>query len=192
MTPPSGEPPLSALAAPEAGPPTPAPVVRPERVESGEDVLRAIRQILRRVSEHSRYLAREVGLTLPQLLCLRVVGDAVDPADVTIARVAQRVQLSPATVSRIIDRLERAGLVRRRRGTSDRRKVFLELTPEGAKRHATLPVGLQERFLHRFSRLSATEREEMVRALRRVSAMMDAADIDAAPLLTAEPDVPTT
>lgn len=172
-------------------PPTPASRP-PGRGETGEDVLRAIRQILRRVSEHSRYLAREVGLTLPQLMCLRVVGDAADPADVTIARVARQVQLSPATVSRIVDRLERAGLVRRQRGTTDRRKVFLELTPAGREKHATLPVGLQDRFLDRFGRLSAAERTEMVRSLRRVSAMMDAADLDAAPLLTAEPEVPAT
>ena len=155
-----------------------------------DDVLRSIRQIIRRVSEHSKSLARDVGLTLPQLICLRAIGDAraqgTPSDDITVMMVSKAVQLSPATVSRIIDRLEKAGLITRSRTNKDRRRVVLELTDSGSKRYQTLPVPLQERFIQRLMQLDEDERLALLDALRRVTRMMDAADIDAAPLLTPE------
>ena len=57
--------------------------------ESAHAVLIAIRQIVRRISEHSKALSRDVGLTVPQLLCLKAVGEAgADEDEVTVVRVA--------------------------------------------------------------------------------------------------------
>src|SRR5690606_41649554 len=60
--------------------------------------------------------------------------------DITVALVSARVQLSPATVSRILDRLVKADLVIRERGKRDRRRVKLALTPAGYERFQTLPT----------------------------------------------------
>lgn len=147
-----------------------------------DQVLREIRRIVRRVSEHSKYLSRESGLTVPQLLCLKVIGD-FDGKEMTITTVARNVQLSAATVSRIIDRLEAAGLVQRERTAEDRRKVQLHLTPRGYERYQTLPAPLQEEFVSRLRSLGKSEREALLGALRRVNQLMDAGELDAAPLL---------
>jgi len=155
-------------------------------------VLRSLRQIIRKVSEHSKHLARDVGLTLPQLLCLRVVGrETLDRPEgsLNVVRLAQLVQLSPATVSRIIDRMERAGLVERSRVLRDRRQVRITLTETGAARYQTLPIGLQERFLERLSRLPEDEQQSLVRALRSITDMMEATDLDAAPILVTDSEV---
>ncbi|MEQ9380084.1 MAG: MarR family transcriptional regulator, partial [Pirellulales bacterium] len=61
---------------------------------------------------------------------------------ITVAEVAAAVQLSNATVSRISDRLEAAGLIDRNRSTEDRRKVYLRLTPKGRRRVKRLPAPL--------------------------------------------------
>ena len=91
------------------------------------DVLRTIRRIVRRIAIHSRQLLRDVGLTVPQMVCLRAIDDRGGADGVTVAEVSHRVQLSPATVSRIIDRLVAAGLVTRERSATDRRKVRVVL-----------------------------------------------------------------
>ena len=148
-------------------------------------MLRAIRQIIRRVSSHSKELSREMGLTLPQLLCLRAIGES-EGEEVTVSTVAAEVQLSAPTVSRIIDRLERAQLVVRERRARDRRKVCLTLTPAGLERFQNLPVPLQERFLSRLGKLPAQKRMELLRSLQLVTELMDATDIDAAPMLAPE------
>jgi DNA-binding MarR family transcriptional regulator len=153
-------------------------------------VLTTIRQIVRRISEHSKYLSREVGLTVPQLMCLRAIGELDDgEREITVAMVAGIVQLSPATVSRIIDRLARAGLVDRQRRSVDRRRVCLSLTPAGLDRFQTLPVPLQEKFVTRLHALSEAERQTILASLKRIAAMMDATELDAAPMLTPGSDV---
>lgn len=154
------------------------------------EVLRSIRQIVRRISEHSRYLSREVGLTVPQLMCLKSVGElAPDEPEVTVAMVGARVNLSPATVSRIIERLVRAGLVLRERRAKDRRKVCLSLTPAGLERFNTLPKPLQERFVMHLLALEDSERLQLLESLRRVSVLMDASDLDAAAMLVPGADL---
>ncbi|MGF1467583.1 MAG: MarR family winged helix-turn-helix transcriptional regulator [Sandaracinaceae bacterium] len=160
-----------------------------EKTEIADAVLRSLRQIIRRVAEHSKDLAREAGLTLPQLLCLKAIGSREDAPELTVAMVAADVQLSPPTVSRIVDRLERAGLVTRERRARDRRKVCLALTPKGYERYLTLPVPLQDRFLERLMQLEEERRLELLAALRRIVELMDAGGIDAAPMLTPGSDV---
>ncbi len=165
-------------------------------MNSGEDteiahaVLRTIRQIVRKVSEHSKAMYREVGLTVPQLMCLKAIGELEEDSDeVTVVMVATRLELSPATVSRIVDRLVRANLVIRERRAKDRRKVCLSLSASGVDRFQTLPVPLQEMFVRRLSGLGTEERTMLLESLQRIAQLMEASDIDAAPLLTPEVDV---
>ena len=127
---------------------------------------------------------------MPQLLCLKAVGELEQTqAEVTVANVADRVQLSAATTSRIMDRLERADLVVRERNSRDRRRVCLSLTPGGFERFGTLPKPLQDRFVDRLDSLAEAERVVILEALDKVAALMDAEDIDASPVLTPGEDV---
>ena len=156
--------------------------------ELAEDVLRSIRRIVRRVSEHSRVLSREAGLTVPQLLCLKAIGSR-DGQEVTVNMVGAEVQLSPATVSRIVDRLERGGLVLRERTAKVRRKVCLSLTPAGLERFQTLPKPLQVRFVERLGKLDPRRAEQLLDALHKVVELMEADELDASPMLTPGEDL---
>lgn len=129
-------------------------------------------------------MQRQVGLSIPQLVCMRAIHDLeAESQDVTVMKVSQIVHLSPPTVSRIIDRLAKAGLVTRERSQHDRRKVAIALTPAGLDRIGNSPSLLQETFVSGLEALPLPERVELLRALRRVVVLMNAADLDAAPLL---------
>jgi len=147
------------------------------------DILRSIRRILRKTSVHSRLLLQEAGLTVPQLLCLRTIGGA-NGAEITVASVSKGVGLSAPTVSRILDRLEQSGYIERARKVEDRRKVCLSLTRAGRKRLASLPTPLHDDFLQRLKNLRKAERVKLLEALEQIVAMMEASDLDAAPILT--------
>ncbi|MDF1564667.1 MAG: MarR family transcriptional regulator [Deltaproteobacteria bacterium] len=162
----------------------------PSEADIAHEVLRAIRQIVRRISEHSKLLSRDVGLTVPQLMCLKAIGELEERGEeITVAQVGNQVHLSPATTSRILDRLVRSELITRTRQEKDRRKVCLALTAAGAERYQTLPIPLQESFVERLLALEPEERLELLDALRRISGLMDATELDAAPLLTPGSDV---
>jgi DNA-binding MarR family transcriptional regulator len=123
-------------------------------------------------------------------MCLKAIGDLEEDSDeVTVVMVAKQLDLSPATVSRIVDRLSRASLVTRERRAKDRRKVCLSLTAAGLERFQTLPIPLQEIFVRRLSDLPSKKRTALLASLRHIAELMEAAEIDAAPMLTSEADV---
>lgn len=144
------------------------------------EVLVALRRIMRATSLHSRKLGKSVGLTVPQLVVIRAIGNA---GLLTASEVARAVSLSQATVTTILDRLEDRGLLTRERSTLDRRRVMLQLTEAGRTIFSDAPLPLQDTFSGRFDALPRWEQHQIVSALTRVAEMMDAEDIDAAPLL---------
>ena len=154
----------------------------PQR-DSTEQILRAIRRIIRRTAEHSRQVALTTGLSVPQSLCLQFIGAARPNEEITVARVAEAVQLAPATVSRLLDRLEQAELVARERRSQDRRRVCLKLTSKGRKRLQKLPPMLQEHFTSRLEKLPKRKQIELLHALESIVELMEAVDLDAAPML---------
>jgi DNA-binding MarR family transcriptional regulator len=122
-------------------------------------------------------------------MCLKAIGEGEQQdEETTVAMVAEEVQLSAATVSRIIDRLARAGLVSRERRSKDRRRVCLSLTDAGLDRYRNLPTPLREHFIQRLMDLPGEERADLLDALRRIAELMDAHDLDPAPILTPESD----
>ena len=96
--------------------------------DSGEEILRALRRILRAVDRHGRRLAQRHRLTGPQLICLREIQRS---GPLNPGQLARSVSLSPATVTGILDRLEGRALVTRRRRHRDKRQVLVQLTEAG-------------------------------------------------------------
>jgi DNA-binding MarR family transcriptional regulator len=68
------------------------------------------------------------------------------PGRATHAELARRMWVRPATVTGIIDTLERAGIVRRERDESDRRVVWLTLTEAGEDRAREIGKQMREEF----------------------------------------------
>jgi DNA-binding MarR family transcriptional regulator len=151
-----------------------------------DDVLVSLRRIIRANDLHSRKLGRETGLTTPQLVVMRAILETADP---TVSEISRQVSLSQATVTNILNRLEAHDLVRRHRGEEDKRRVYLEVTDAGRKLLETAPTPLQEGFVARFNQLADWEQYQIVSSLARVAAMMDAGDLDAAPLLATGEEV---
>ena len=145
-----------------------------------EQVIVALRRITRAIDLHSRLLLQKHGLTSPQLAALKTV-ERLQP--VTVGAVAEAIHLSQATVTGILDRLERRALLNRARGDRDRRSVLVQLTEEGAKLAKEAPSLLQERFHRQLTRLRQWEQTMILATLQRIASMMDAEQIEAVPVL---------
>lgn len=149
-------------------------------VEQIEEVLVALRRVIRATDLHSKYLARTSGLTAPQILVLQAIRDR---GRVTIGELARQVSLSQATVTSIMDRLVMREFVYRERSDQDKRKVYACLTERGREMLKSAPTPLQQSFARRFADLHNWEQTLILASLQRVAHMMDADDIDASPVL---------
>lgn len=149
-------------------------------VDNYQAVLVALRRVIRATDLHSKYLVKKAGLTASQLLLLQAIHDR---GVVTSGQLAKEISLSQATVTTILDRLEGRQLVWRERSEHDKRKVYVHLTELGRHALEQAPTPLQEQFIQQFSQLQQWEQTAIISSLQRVAHMMDAADIDASPVL---------
>lgn len=150
------------------------------KMKKYEELLISLRKVIRAIDIYSRKLNKDTGLTSPQLLVLQEI---VANEDVMVKDIAQNINLSSATVTSILDRLEPRGLVIRQRSTVDKRKVGLQVTPLGLEAIKDAPTPLQKHFIQRFELLAEWEQTQLVATMQRIASMMDAQDIDASPLL---------
>ncbi len=145
-----------------------------------EEVLIALRRVIRATDLHSKYLAKTTGLTAPQILVLQSIRDK---GQITIGELASEISLSQATVTTILDRLEKRNLVYRERSEEDKRKVHAYLSDQAMETLKNAPIPLQDHFARQFVDLHEWEQTMIISALQRVAQMMDAQHIDASPVL---------
>lgn len=155
----------------------------PETEDSAQ-VLISLRRIMRAIDLHSRQLKQKHNLTGPQLIVLREI---VRQDGITTGELAHRASLSNATITGIVDRLEKRGLVERNRGDKDRRQVLVRITESASELLKSAPPLLQERFLASLESLDKRQRVEMLAMLQRVARMMNAEALDVGPVLASEP-----
>ncbi len=149
----------------------------PDRTDAS---LIALRRILRATEIYARDLAHQAQLTPSQLRLLQVVAEAsAKPTDI-----AQRMGVSQATVTALVDKLAARGLVERRASERDRRQSFVCVTEAGQGIVDNIPDALQQRYVRAFAGLADWEQAQLVASLERVAAMLDAEAIDASPILT--------
>ncbi len=150
------------------------------KVDLSNKVIGSLRQIIRAVDLHSKYLAKYMGLTGPQLLLMRYIE--AHPSIIQ-SELAELSSLSRATVSDILERLEEKQLIHRVRNKIDKRRVEVIISDGGAALLKKNPLLLQSEFLKEFGRLEEFEQLQLLSSLQRVASMLLAAAIPPEPLL---------
>lgn len=151
---------------------------------SANFVMASLRRIIRAIDLHSRALVQRFGLTGPQLVVLK---ELLDSSPQTVSRLAAAVSLSQATVTGILDRLERKEMVIRTRDPRDKRRVMVSPTATAETALAGAPPLLQEHFTREFDQLPDWERTQILSSLQKIVALMEADDVEAGPILTTGP-----
>jgi DNA-binding MarR family transcriptional regulator len=107
-------------------------------------------------------LWQEARITLTQLSVLRHLRRGPQ----TAGHLGQSAGLSPASLTRLVDRLEARGLVRRRRDSADRRVVEIHLLPAGERLLSQVRVVKGSDLHQAVLAMSGEERLRLRRALR--------------------------
>lgn len=95
-----------------------------------EAVAVELRPVLLRLSRELRKETEQLGITARQATLLWLVKRS---PGLSLAELAAEEGISSPAMCGHVDRLERAGLIERRRSSADRRKVGLRLTEDGAR-----------------------------------------------------------
>lgn len=129
------------------------------------DLLRAERRL------RSRDPQRPGALSYAQVRALVLLDDA---EEATAGQLARAADLTPASVTSLLDQLEQEGMVQRRRSEQDRRLVHVSLTPQGrallSEKRAVWRGCWQQAFADVDDRDVAAAGE----AMRRMARMFDA------------------
>jgi MarR family transcriptional regulator, organic hydroperoxide resistance regulator len=143
-------------------PPSIPPEIKPE-VHS---ILEAIVYLYTESRRVTKEVARRAELTGPQLTVLKVLEGV---GDLSLSELSERIRAQNSTVTGIIDRMEREGLVVRARSTEDRRVVHIRLTEKGGKIARDISVEPMEVFRSALEVLSPGETRDLLRILTKIA-----------------------
>jgi MarR family transcriptional regulator, transcriptional regulator for hemolysin len=124
-----------------------------------------LHDIARLMGKHFEQRARSLGLSRAQW---RLLAHLQRCEGTNQSRLAELMEVEPITLARLVDRMEEAGLVERRRDPDDRRAHRLYLTPRARPKleeGRTLGDAVRN---EAFTGLSETERQRLIDLLLRV------------------------
>jgi DNA-binding MarR family transcriptional regulator len=119
------------------------------------------------VNAAAERLFRRSGLSGGTYNVLRILrGElAGGTRGVSCGDIGERLVVQVPDVTRLVDRLEKNGLVRRQRGSDDKRVVMIEITPRGLELMAEIDSPLQALHRSQLGHLSKGEQAELNRLL---------------------------
>lgn len=123
--------------------------------------------VVRASESHLRdYLRVTHATTLPRFDVLAALYRRRE--GVTMSELSRMLLVSNGNATAVVDRLESDGLVQRTPSESDRRTVFVALTPDGLARFETLAVGHEREVDRLFTGLSEAELDMLTDVLKRL------------------------
>ena len=97
------------------------------RAELMQDLEHAMRKVSSQGAMFAKMVADRAGISSADMDCIDFVNVE---GRMTAGRLAELTGLTTGAITGVVDRLEKAGFVRRERDESDRRKVFIVPVPE--------------------------------------------------------------
>lgn len=144
----------------------------PQDIKAEVDpILEAVIYLYTESRRITKEVARRANLTGPQLTVVKMLEQI---GDLSLSELSERIRAQNSTVTGIIDRMEREGLVVRARSSEDRRVVKIKLTDKGAKLAREIKVEPMEIFRSALESLSAQESRDLMKILTKIAKRVQA------------------
>jgi len=108
------------------------------------DILIKLRKIVRSVNLESKRVEKEQGVSIPKLLCLQFLAEQ-EYYRTNAAKLKTFLNLNASTISGILKRLEKKGLVAKLPKVSDKRVTLISLTASGMELIKSAPITFQQK-----------------------------------------------
>jgi DNA-binding MarR family transcriptional regulator len=152
------------------------PDLDPSACEAYLNLLRAGDEAYRR----SEAFMTEHGMTPGRFTIMMLLYDKLEGVSVprTPAELADMAGVTRATITGLVDTLERDGIVTRRHDSGDRRMMVIHLTPKGIATVREILPGHFKQMAAQMASLSVPERKTLVRLLNKLAAHPPAARVE--------------
>lgn len=108
-------------------------VHHPQRPEVVEQIVRVVRSLDFLISEVQAKWASALSLTVPQWNMFVIVAESHEHGGLPVKSVAEAMRVNSSFVVNQSRPLEQLGLIRRKNSSTDKRLVYLSVTPKGLK-----------------------------------------------------------
>lgn len=141
------------------------------------EALRQFRVIFSAVRQHFQAVEKACGVSGAQIWAMSALRQS---PGMKVSELAQAMSIHTSTASNLLDKIERAGLVRRERKHADQRVVQLYLTENGEQALDKAPQPLTGMLTHALGQLSEDTLSRLNQDLATLIAHMGAVDYQAA------------
>jgi DNA-binding MarR family transcriptional regulator len=147
---------------------------RPALPPLGEvlDFMRLIWRLDHALQRASKRMQASLGVTGPQRLVMRIVGRF---PGIPAGQLARILHVHPSTLTGVLKRLERGGLVSRRSDPRDQRRALIGLTAEGRRLEADLEGTVESAVRDAIEELPDGALRHAAEVLRLLAARLEAA-----------------
>lgn len=133
------------------------------------DILHEYLQVSRQISEKFRVFYGKLNLTYPQSVVLAIL---LCDGPMPISALAEAAGSANSTISGVVDRLEKMGLVQRIRSDSDRRVIYVATTDQFRANFDTLKGISTNQFSEILKRMSEEDAQTVLRGLQLLNQAM--------------------
>jgi len=144
-----------------------------------------MRQIVRSINLESKKIQKQYGVSIPQVLCLNFIKENSNYQS-TQREIRNYLNLNASTITGIINRLEKKGLIARLPKLGDKRVSNIALTADGQRLLEKLPPLLQDKLTEQLNELPYEKVNRIEKALNDLIDLLNIKDLDASPVLTIE------
>ena len=153
-----------------------------------KNIIIKIRRIVRSINLESKKIQKDYGVSIPQILCLEYLKK--EPHyQATQKDIRAHLNLNSSTITGIIGRLEKKGMLAKLPKSGDKRVTTIALTSAGYELLNNMPDLLQQRLALKLKKVDDSNIIKINEALDVLVQMLEIEDVDASPLITAEGNI---
>ena len=149
------------------------------------DILIKLRKIVRSINLESKKVEKEQGVSIPQLLCLQFLAEQEDYRT-NATKLKTFLNLNASTISGILQRLEKKGLIAKLPKTSDKRVTLISLTANGMELLQSAPITFQEKLSKKLKALPPEKLQTIIEGIDLLTKLMEVEEVDASPIITSD------
>lgn len=149
------------------------------------EILIKLRRIVRSINLESKRVDKELGVSIPQLLCLQFLAEQ-DEFRANASKLKDFLNLNASTITGIIKRLEKKNLVVKLPKSIDKRITLISITAQGMELIQNAPITFQQKLSEKLQALPPDKLKTIIEGIDLLTELMEVDQIKASPIITAE------